>query len=474
MKKVVKNQSLAKLFLFSSLFVASSAFALPEAVERALETWNVPEEDIAIWIAPAGSRKAVFSHNETEAFHPASVIKTVTTLAGLEILGPAYTWNTSVYADYPIDAQGQISNVVVKGGGDPHFVIERLWLMCEKLKARGVKKIIGDIGIDRTAFLLAKNETTVVSDDKWRAYSVKPDPALLNQKTMSIDIVPEASGVARVTTLPLLHGVSVDKTVKLSGGPCNNWRGKLRVAVTDQAVTFQGSYPARCGKQTLQLSAWSANEYGTKVLSHILHEVGIEWNGVAKDGSLQANATLILKEESEPLSQMVTLINKYSNNPMARQLFLTLSFADGDGEAKPATLARARGVLNRWVGSTGAKVKEIYIDNGSGLSEKTKISAENLGKILSYGARSAYAAEFISSLPLAGIDGTMKKRAIAGGVAHVKTGRTRNVRSIAGFIKDKKGRDWTIVVMINTDQVADTENAIDDLLRWVARGASGF
>ena len=90
-----------------------------------------------------------------------------------------------------------------------------------------------------------------------------------------------------------------------------------------------------------------------------------------------------------------------------------------------------------------------FIDNGSGLSRKTRITAETMGRVLNYGFRSYVMPEFMASLPLAGFDGTMKKRGMAVGSAHVKTGLIRDVRSIAGYVTDVNARRWSVVVMMN-------------------------
>ena len=177
--------------------------------------------------------------------------------------------------------------------------------------------------------------------------------------------------------------------------------------------------------------------------------------------------------QSQPLPTIVSLINKYSNNTMARHVFLTLSQTDPVGTAKPATLTRSRAVTDRWLVKAAGEVPSgTFIDNGSGLSRETKISAETMGRVLNYGFNSYVMPEFMASLPSAGFDGTMKKRGLATGSAHVKTGLIRDVRSIAGYVTDINARRWSVVVMMNGKRLDGDRIFSQAVLQWCAQGGA--
>ena len=181
------------------------------------------------------------------------------------------------------------------------------------------------------------------------------------------------------------------------------------------------------------------------------------------------SARELLLEKSNPLSNLVVLTNKFSNNTMARHLFLSLSFADATGMNSPATVKRSQAVLSQWLTKIGIDSDRVFIENGSGLSRDTHISAADLGRVLTYAEKGPYAAEFFSSLPIAGVDGTMRKREVTG-FSHLKTGRVKDVRSIAGLVRDTNGVDWTVVILINTRATARAIPAIDEILSWVGAG----
>ena len=169
--------------------------------------------------------------------------------------------------------------------------------------------------------------------------------------------------------------------------------------------------------------------------------------------------------ESPPLAEVVREINKYSNNVMARQLFLTLS-----GE-RPASAEGARRRITTWLADKPLQLPGLVLDNGSGLSRSERIAADSLTQLLLAAWKSPVMPELMASLPLAGIDGTLKKRlgnSAASGRAHLKTGYLEGVRAIAGYVLDSHGKRWVVVFLINDARSRLGKPAIDALLKWVA------
>ena len=276
-------------------------------------------------------------------------------------------------------------------------------------------------------------------------------------------------GVARIGTIPRLDSFRVTREVPLTNGACNNWKKSLKARIDEKSVRFSGAFPASCGPKVWPVTLWKPDQFLTKVFSQVFSEVGIRWAGSVKPVGKMPSRLTLLTEESEPLSRLTVLMNKFSNNPMADHLFLSLSFADERGTDSPASYARSREVLSAWLRDKGIDSKTLYIENGSGLSRKTRISAETLGRVISYGLISPYGAEFLSGLPIAGIDGTMKKRALTG-FAHLKTGRIDGVRSVAGVLRDIRGKDWVVVILINSKGAKNGIAAIDAVLNRIAEG----
>ena len=156
---------------------------------------------------------------------------------------------------------------------------------------------------------------------------------------------------------------------------------------------------------------------------------------------------------------------------MARHLLLTLG---AERFGPPATVEKGRRAAMMLLAEQGLDFPELRIDNGAGLSRKTRISAENLGRVLLAANASIYSAEFISSLPLAGLDGTLRKRFLDEGLTgrmHLKTGRLSGVFAMAGYIRAKSGRQYAVVAIQNHPDAhrGPGEDVQSEFLRWVYR-----
>lgn len=475
LKKFFAVGSLAATAL--SLVSLSVQAALPSDLDGALKKAKIPAENVSVWIAPAGSTNPIVSLNENAPRTPASVMKTVTTLAGLELLSPAYTWKTTIYAAADADAKtGTVQGVGIKGEGDPNLVIERLWLIVEQLAGRGVRNIVGDITIDRSLFAVGTIDQDAFDGRGSRTYNVGPDAAMLNLKTASFRIVPvSGEGVARISMLPYLDGLDVTPSVPLSKKACSQGRNDLVVTYGPGWVKFSGSYPESCGPEVWHASLWNADEFWERSLKHLFAQTGISWTGKVVPGTVKGDGVELVEDYSVPLTQIVSYINKFSSNPMARQLFLTLSFTDAQGKSAPASLERSRAVVSKWLSDQGIDPKSIYIENGSGLSRDASVTAKSLGLMLTNGWKSDVMPEFMASLPISGVDGTMRKRRVPGGSAHVKTGYIVNVRSIAGYVTDKNGNRWVVVGLVNgKTNMGNGRFFLDQVLAWTAQKAATY
>jgi serine-type D-Ala-D-Ala carboxypeptidase/endopeptidase (penicillin-binding protein 4) len=126
---------------------------LPPEIDAALARAKVPRDAVTILVTDAQGKTAPrVSHRAGVPMNPASLMKLVTTYAALDLLGPAYTWNTPVYVEGAVRDGTLFSNLYIKGQGDPKLVSERLWLLLRRVQGLGVKNIAGDIVLDKSAF----------------------------------------------------------------------------------------------------------------------------------------------------------------------------------------------------------------------------------------------------------------------------------------------------------------------------------
>ena len=468
--------ALLPLALASPTIPAAPAWTLPPPIAAALDKVHVPASALALWVQPVDAPTPSWGWNPDFGVNPASVFKLVTTSAALDTLGPAWTWKTGVHVTGPIRSNGQLDgSVVIAGSGDPSLVMERVWLLLRQLRDAGVRDIRGDIVLDHTGFAPSAHSAADFDNAPSEPYNVLPDALLMNFRSVMLSFHPDASGkVARVSSEPPLAGLRIDATVPLSHGACDDWRGALRLAADDPSHWhFGGAYPARCGARNWPLAYPEPASFERRLVSALWRELGGKLSGQVRDGTLPDGATLAFSFESPQLAQIVRDINKFSNNTMAEQLFLTLAWNASSELSATATDVRqeqARAVLSQWLhGRLGAAADGVVIANGSGLARETRISARTLALLLQTNWNSPVMPELVSSLPINGVDGTLRKSTALAGRAHLKTGSMRDVVAVAGYVQADSGRRYILVAVINDPNAGAARPALDAAIDWVAR-----
>ena len=484
--------------IFCSVFLAaallsSTAFAqtLPPEVDAALQRAKVPREAVTMLVVEAqGKAPARLSHRATVPVNPASVMKLVTTYAALDLLGPAFTWTTPVVVEGAVRDGTLFGNLYIKGQGDPKLVAERLWLLLRRVQGLGVKTIAGDIVLDRSAFEAVQVDPSSFDGEPLRPYNAAPDALLLNFKSVVMTFVPDrTANTAQVQYEPPLAGVQMQSSVPLSGGDCNDYRATLKADFSDAAyIRFNGSYPASCAEKVWAVAYADAKTYATRAVEGMWREMGGKLAGAVREGRVPSPQGVALKPAFEvtspPLPEVIRDINKYSNNVMAQQLFLTLSLqaktaassvasgAASNPPGSPATLAASREVVQRWWRSTiSANADDApTLDNGSGLSRTDRITAQALARLLQSAYASPYMPELMSSLPITGVDGTLRRsRTAARGSAHLKSGTLRDVVGVAGYVLAASGKRYALVMIVNHPNAIAARPAIEALLDWTMK-----
>ena len=463
----------------SVLFFAVSVNAqtLPPAVADAFAKVKVPLENVAVLVKEVGAKEAALTFNAGKPMNPASVIKLVTTYAGLELLGPTYTWKTEVFSAGEIRGTTLRGDLVLKGTGDPKLTGERLGAMVKQLQDRGLDDIQGDLILDRSFFESSSHDEAAFDGEALRAYNVGPDALLLSFKTVRFTFAPTFND-KWVSISPDIKPAQLEivNHVKLVDGTCGEWRERIVLGVQEikpvrLRVTFTGTFPRSCADRVWNISLLDHARFVGGVFANTWRAGGGKWEGAVKLLPTPSKAKLIASTESPPLADVVRDINKFSNNVMARQLFLTLSSEAWVGTIKePGNASRSSLLVKEWLAKKNIAAPELVLDNGSGLSRSERISANTLAQMLDAAWRSSVMPEFVSSMPLLGLDGTMRKRnrgeSIAG-QAHVKTGTLNDTRAIAGYLLDQSGRRWIVIMMVNHVNAVQTQAAQDALFAWV-------
>lgn len=453
-----------------------AATRLPGDVASELKKAGIPTSAVAVLVQDVDARRPSLSVNADAPMNPASVMKLVTTYAALELLGPAYTWRTAAYAGAPARDGVLDGDLYLRGGGDPHFGFEQFWLLLRQLRARGVREVRGDLVLDRGAFDVHAAESQPLDDQTWRAYHVAPDALLLNFRALRIALIPEPGQTAiRLGVEPDLDQLELVNNIRLGDeAQCGEWKDRLRAdfepgAAARSRLVLSGVFAAACGEREWSVGAVPADQYLATSFRSLWRELGGTLRGTVRAGAVPDSAQLLAMSDSPPLGQMVREVNKFSNNVMARQIYLTIGLEAGHRPARPAD---AESALRAWLTGKGMAFPELVLENGAGLSRRERISAASLGRVLRAAWNSPLMPEFIASLPLSGVDGTMKKRLTrteAAGVAHIKTGTLDGVKTLAGYVRDRAGRYRVVVFLVNHPAAEAAQAAQDALLLWAYR-----
>ncbi len=456
--------------LFALAFAPAHAAGLPPEVEQALQRAQVPEDALSVVLQDLENGRIRLAAQATRPVNPASLTKLLTTFAALQKLGPAWTWSTPVWLQGKVRDGVLEGSLHLKGSGDPTLVVERLWMLLRRVQQQGVREIQGDIVLDNSAFVVPEGSPADFDGDPLRPYNTRPSALLFNFKSVTYTFTPDpAAGVARVGAEPALAGTPVDRTVPLAAGPCDDWRGGLRASFGER-VQFAGSYPAACGELAWPAADAQPATYNARLIEALWKEMGGRLGGSVREGAAPADAKPAFEWRSPPLAEVVRDINKYSNNPMAQQLFYTLDLQRHPGQ--PATQAGARETLRRWLAERlGALPTDWAIDNGSGLSRETRLSARALARLLVQAWESPLMPELVASLPLAGVDGTLRRAQMPPGRAHLKGGTLRDVAAVAGYVDANSGRRWVLVAVINHPNANAARPALEALVHWATRDA---
>ena len=465
-----------KLVLASVLLVLSTAVigdpgvqSLPASINSALKRAAIPVSAVGTYVQQIEDGNILIAANNSLPMIPASTMKLVTSAAALDLLGPTYTWKTRVYVDGVRSGDILYGNVIFKGGGDPKLVVENFWLLLRQIRARGVREIRGNVILDRSLFAEISFDPAQFDGDPLKPYNAGPDALLLNYGALTLHFMPDnATGRVIVTTEPPLAGIDIHAPA-LGDGPCDAWRSKLQLVVLPTKITVGGKLASTCGEKSWAIYpyGWTQTQYFGRVFRQMWRDTGGTFEGDVVDGMPGPSAVLIAEHESISLPEILRDMNKFSNNVMARQLLFTISTLNS---VFPATPERGAQVIKTWLSEKGIDNPELTIENGAGLSRNERISPGTLGRLLVKAYRAPTMPEFVSSLPLAGFDGTMRRRlqdrAVAGN-AHIKTGTLNEVRAIAGYVLAASGRHYAVVNFINHPNASRGQEAQDLLLQWI-------
>ncbi len=460
---------------------------LPEPVASKMAAAGIPQDALGALVLRGDA--TLLSYLADRPMQPASTMKLVTTLVGLEQLGPVFRGRTELRATGEVVKGVLKGDLVLRGGADADFSGEVLERMLQSLRNQGIARIAGNLVLDRSLFNPGRSDVGLAPFDEAPEayYNVIPDALLVNKNMLQIDMRSTGNKL-RLAMQPPLDKVSVASDMTLIDADCAKWEDGWKLPQATQAkggkikVVLHGTFPKNCAKG-YSINIVDRQDYVARLFRGTWKKLGGAFAGAVTEGVMPADARLLAEHASRALPEVVRDINKPSDNALARTVFLSLGSLEADpvlgsrpiaGDSAETTFSRADRAVRNWMRQQGIDDAGLVMENGSGLSRLERISPAQLGGLLKAGLRSQWSPEFQASMPIVAVDGTMRKRlkdSPAAGHARMKTGTLSNVVAVAGYVRDATGQQCVVVAMINHDKVGDGKGraVLDALVDWVAR-----
>lgn len=430
-----------RLFIITALFMSFAARAqdLEPRLQKVIKSFNIPRSDLGLEVVDlsSGSQKVLFGLNDEEEFTPASVTKLATASTVLARLGPSFKFQTTLWSSGAVKNGVLHGDLVLKGGGDAGFVSETMWFLVNEFMRTGIKKIDGNILVDDADFDSVREDPSRDPERVDRAYDAPVGAMSFNWNSINIFVRPTQVGQPPQVYLDPLtdyyHVQNKAKTVNKSGV-------SLEISRTNHSIAVRGTIGISHDEFVAFKNVDDPVDWSGKSLVFFLSHRGVTVNGRVRAGRKPEAAKLLAKADSKPVAQAVADMLKFSNNYVAEMLTKDLAAQNGSA---PASLEEGMRLIRAHLNSIGIDSKNFILLNPSGLSRKNKMRPRDLVEILADAHKNFPTfGELLSSLPLAGEDGTLKHRMIgtpAAGWVRGKTGSLSGIVALAGYAGRREG-----------------------------------
>jgi D-alanyl-D-alanine carboxypeptidase/D-alanyl-D-alanine-endopeptidase (penicillin-binding protein 4) len=452
------------------LLLAAAAQAdspLSKSLDAALAVRALRDAKVGALVVDRGDGRVLYARSADRPLIPASNQKILTAVAALGAFGPTHAFPIHVYSDAPPDAEGSVANLYLRATGDPSLTSEDYWRLAADLRMAGLRSVSGDLVIDDSVFD-AERWNPIWGAISSRAYHAPVGAFTANYGAFTVVVVPGANAGDRVSVRvdpPVPYLRVVNKALTVGRRKQSELTVKRSREADHELIEVGGKL--RVGSETalFRRSVEDPVAYAAAVLRMQLEANGITVAGADRLAAAPESASELLKFSAHPLSEIVRLFMKYSNNGIAESLVKALG---ARASGAPGSWANGLPALTQELAAIGVPMDGMRIVDGSGLSYDNLVSPRQLVAALRIADASfAIAPEFTASLPVSGADGTLKKRVGAAvGAARAKTGLLTAVTALSGHAVLSDGSQVVFSVIVN-DFRSIAERAMDALDNFV-------
>jgi D-alanyl-D-alanine carboxypeptidase/D-alanyl-D-alanine-endopeptidase (penicillin-binding protein 4) len=442
---------------------------LQEALRKIVENKPFSSARTSIQVLDAESGQSVFSHDPDMVLKPASNMKVVTSATAVALLGPEFRFRTIFYASKPPDAAGVVhGDLLIKGGGSPGLVGEEWWLIARRIRSLGITKIDGDVVGDDTYFDDVRRGPRWPSPVVDNPYNAPVSALSCFYSSVSITVTPTSTGRPPEVFLdPFSSYFKVDNRAVTSAQGLDlrvgrQWDGQQNI------IHVEGRIPAGSAPITTYRSVEEPTLYALSAFRDAAAREGIAITGSLRTGVVPKGSHFLHVHESKPLADLIQDMNKESNNFMAESILKTIGAETGGA---PGSSQKGAAAVKHYLETLGVATDGLVQVDGSGLSPENRVSANILARLLLATRNDFQAApEFMASLPIGGIDGTLDHRMMGSAATRkirAKTGFINGVSSLSGYAWNENGRLLVFSILVN-----DAGGGLGDVIRSVDRFCS--
>ena len=415
----------------------------------------------------------LFEYNPDQLLIPASTIKLFTSALALETLGPDYRFKTQLHGTTSLDGSSITGNIYLKGFGDPWFVPEQVWQLGQRLKATGVKGISGDIIIDHSFFSGPTGANGIEQDTSSKAYMAPAGAVSVGFNAVAVHVRPnsEVNKPAHIYIEPGGHQMVLEGTIKTVEGKATYYGIEIEPFGTTNKVILSGNIHPQEGPQQTWRRITNPPHHAGAVFAQLLRETGITVEGKILSGLTPPQSPLLAEIESPRLADLLSKVNKYSNNFMASQIGRAVG---AHIYGAPGTWAKAEKAMQRYLQQNLDLPPTAYsIKNASGLHDLNRVTTRQIIELLEHVYNQPrLRIEYLNSLAVTGGTGTLEKRmhqSPTKGLLRGKTGTLSVASALSGYVYDRDGELLVFAFITNhfkngITPVIEIQDQIGDLL----------
>ncbi len=474
----------ASLILFTTLLPTSAQAdsktwhrSMRQALQNEVTSSGLTKSGLGIWVGEVKGEELlpIYTLNNNKQFVPASLSKIPTAAAVLKSFAPDIVFKTEVLATTPVQNGVLRGDIFLRGGGDPAFVSEKMWFLVNELRREGITAIAGDLIVDDNRFD-KKRSSRRTTDPVDRAYDAPIGALSFNWNSVNVYVRPgdKVGERAKVIIDPVNDYIQVRNTAKTkSAGRRTIQVSRKRINSRD-VIEVSGKIALGADEMVSYKNITEPDIWTGYNFKEFLRQRGIVVQGQVKAGVTPAAARILAVNESKPLRQIIADMSKFSNNFVAEMLTKNLAAEAGES---PATLGRGVELINNKLVSMGLSRNTFEFNNPSGLSTDNKFTPGQISTLLFAAHKDfSFYPEFLTALPIAGVDGTLKKRmsnSTAERWVRAKTGLLNGVAALAGYAGRPDGTLIIFSFIYNGSQsLSHVRNTFDQMAVQLTSGAT--